>query len=200
MDNLPAVAGLSWSKIRALARGVAADEPVEVILAAVPGLLSAAEPAERQFGAYLLGFTCAGNPEQLELLRRQAGSDPSWEVQEAVAQAFDGYCGGVGYEHALPTIDAWLADEHPNVRRAVSEGLRPWTAGARRYFAARPTEAIRRLAGLRADPSDYTRHSAGNALRDIRRRWPELVDAETRTWDLNDPLQAFTYRRVLRAR
>jgi HEAT repeat protein len=129
-------------------------------------------------------------------LRQQAVSDPSWEVQEAVAQAFDASCSAFGYEQALPTIDAWLTDEHPNVRRAASEGLRPWTASPRGYFAAHPAEAIRRLASLRADPSDYMRHSAGNALRDIRRRWPELVDAETRTWDLNDPRQAFTYQRV----
>ena len=146
MESLPAVAGLSWSKIRALARQLASSPPVEPTLAAVPGLLSASEPAERQLGVYLLGFTCAGRPDQVGLLRQQAVTDPSWEVQEAVAQAFDACCRAVGYEHALPTIDAWLADDHPNVRRAASEGLRPWTAGTRGYFAAHPTEAIRRLA------------------------------------------------------
>ena len=52
----------------------------------------------------------------------------------------------------------------------------------------------------RADPSEYTRHSAGNALRDIRRTWPALVDAETATWNLADPRADFTYRRVLHAR
>lgn len=106
----------------------------------------------------------------------------------------------IGYEAALPTIDAWLADDHSNVRRAVSEGLRPWTSKKRKYFAEHPAEAVRRLGALRADPSDYTRHSAGNALRDVRRARPELVDAETATWNLADPREAFTYRRVLQAR
>ncbi|HEY7985274.1 MAG TPA: hypothetical protein VID73_13940 [Ktedonobacterales bacterium] len=97
-------------------------------------------------------------------------------------------------------MDAWLADAHPNARRAVSEGLRPWTSARRGYFARHPAAAIRRLAALRRDPSEYVRHSAGNALRDIRRAHPVLVDAETATWDLGDPAQRFTYDRVLRAR
>ncbi len=100
----------------------------------------------------------------------------------------------------MPIIDAWLADEHPNARRAASEGLRPWTSKRRAYFAQRPDEAIRRLAALRADPSEYVRHSAGNALRDIRRAHPALVDGETTTWNLDDPRERFTYERVLKAK
>jgi 3-methyladenine DNA glycosylase AlkC len=82
----------------------------------------------------------------------------------------------------------------------VSEGLRPWTSKGRRYFYERPVEAIRRLAALRADESEYVRHSAGNALRDIRRTYPEAVDAETATWEMDDPRVRFTYERVLKAR
>ena len=113
-------------------------------------------------------------------------------MQEALAQAFDAACAAVGYAAALPTIDAWLTDPHPNARRAVSEGLRPWTAKRRAHFARQPREAIRRLAALRADPSEYVRHSAGNALRDIRRAHPELVEAETASWTLADPRESFT--------
>jgi 3-methyladenine DNA glycosylase AlkC len=148
---------------------------------------------------YLLGFTTGAHPERLEVLRQRVPADPSWEVQEALAQAFDAHCAAIGYEAALPMIDAWLADAQPNARRAVSEGLRPWTSKRRAYFAARPAEAIRRLAALRSDPSEYVRHSAGNALRDIRRAHAALVDAETATWNLDDPLVAFTYKRVLKA-
>jgi 3-methyladenine DNA glycosylase AlkC len=88
----------------------------------------------------------------------------------------------------------------PNVRRAVSEGLRPWTSKTRAYFARHPEEAIRRLAALRGDASDYVRHSAGNALRDIRRAHAPLVDAATATWNLSDAREWYTYQRVLKAR
>ena len=114
-----------------------------------------------------------------------------------MAQAFDECCAAIGYEAALPIHRRVAGDAHPNARRAVSEGLRPWTAKRRAYFAAHPEEAIKRLAALRNDDSAYVRHSAGNALRDIRRRFPELVDAETASWDLDDPLVQYTYRRVL---
>ncbi|HEV8194935.1 MAG TPA: hypothetical protein VGP82_26075 [Ktedonobacterales bacterium] len=119
-------------------------------------------------------------------------------MQEALAQAFDECCAAIGYEAALPIIDAWLAGPHPHARRAVREGLRPWTAKRRAYFAAHPKEVISRLAALRHDSSTYVRHSAGNALRDIhRRRFAGLMDAETASWDRDGPLVQFVYRRVL---
>jgi hypothetical protein len=198
MQPIPSLDSLNWSKIRGLARTLASSAPaVEVESVAVP-LLDAPDAPHRMLAVYLLGFTSGARPENLALLRARAAPDPSWEVQEALAQAFDAYCATAGYETAVPTIDAWLGDDHPNARRAVSEGLRPWTSKSRAYFAQRPGEAIRRLAALRADPCDYVRHSVGNALRDIRRAFPELVDAETATWDLAHPRERFTYERVLR--
>jgi hypothetical protein len=198
--EIPTFDSLNWSKVRALARDLATSSPAdEVVQAALP-LLDASEPKRRMLSVYLLGFTSGERPANVAVLRERVAPDLDWEVQEALAQAFDAYCAAVSYEAALPVIDAWLADTQPNCRRAASEGLRPWTAKSRAYFARRPEEAIRRLAALRADPSDYVRHSAGNALRDIRRAHPALVDAETATWDLDEPRQSFTYARVRRAR
>jgi hypothetical protein len=199
MRPIPPLDGLSWTKIRALARELAAAPADEVIAAALP-LLGAPDAPQRMLGVYLLGFATSDPVERLNTLRQRVPPDPSWEVQEALAQAFDACCAALGYEAALPVIDAWLAEAHPNARRAVSEGLRPWTSKQRGYFARQPAEAIRRLAALRRDTSEYVRHSAGNALRDIRRAHPALVDAETATWDLSDPPQRFTYERVLKAR
>ena len=198
--TLPDVTGLSWSKVRAVAAELAAAHPAEVLVDAALPLLDVPDVPRRMLAVYLLGFTSGQRPANLDLLRERVLADPSCEVQEALAQAFDAYCAAIGYEAALPQIDAWLGDPHPNARRAVSEGLRPWTAKRRTPFAKEPREAIRRLAALRADPSEYVRHSAGNALRNVRRAHPGLVDAETATWNLADPREAFTYQRVLAAR
>jgi 3-methyladenine DNA glycosylase AlkC len=198
--SLPDVTGLGWSQVRAVAQILAAPEPVEELVAAAGPLLDAPAIARRVLAVSLLGFVSGRTPAALAIVRERVPADPSWEVQEALAQAFDAYCAAVGYEATVPMIDAWLTDPHPNARRAVSEGLRPWTARRRAHFARQPGEAIRRLAALRADPSEYVRRSAGNALRDIRRRSPDLVDAATATWDLTDPREAFTYQRVLAAR
>ena len=199
MPSHPSLDGLNWPKIRALAQQLAASEAGETLLGEVGDDLASPEVSARMYAVYLLGFTSDRHPEHLDLLRERAVPDQSWEVQEALAQAFDAYCATRGYEAALPLIDTWLGDTQPNARRAVSEGLRPWTSKRRTYFARHPEEAIRRLAALRSDPSDYVRHSAGNALRDIRRSFPALVDAETAIWNLADPLESFTYQRVLKA-
>lgn len=199
MLTIPALDGLSWSSVRALARELAAAPVDEVYATALP-LLGASDAPHRMLAVYLLGYLSGDPLARLETLRACVPPDPSWEVQEALAQAFDACSAALGYAAALPVIDAWLADAHPNARRAVSEGLRPWTSKRRDYFARQPAEAIRRLAALRHDPSEYVRHSAGNALRDIRRAHPTLVDGETATWDLSDPRQRFTFERVRRAR
>jgi hypothetical protein len=198
--QIPPLDGLSWARIRRLAKELIAGESTGDVVAAAHAALEGSDPRRRMLATYLLGYTAAERPEHLMLLRERIVLDPSWEVQEVLAQAFDAYCAAVGYERALPTIDDWLAHAHPNARRAVSEGLRPWTSKSRPYFARHPSEAIRRLAALRADPSEYVRHSAGNALRDIHRAFPELVDAETATWDRSDQAIAFTYARIEKAR
>ena len=96
------------------------------------------------------------------LLRQRVSLDKDWRVQETLAKAFDGYCKDSGYEKSLPVIEDWLSDENPNVRRAVTEGLRIWTG--RDYFREHPEVAIKLLSRLKADESEYVRKSVGNAL------------------------------------
>ena len=60
--------------------------------------------------------------------------------------------------------------------------LRIWTSRA--YFKDNPNEAIRRIASLKEDTSDYVRKSVGNALRDISKKFPELIEAELNNWNL----------------
>lgn len=70
-----------------------------------------------------------------------------------------------------------------NVRRAVSEGLRVWTS--RPYFKDNPQIAVQLLAAHREDESQYVRKSVGNALRDISKKYPEVVSEELSSWDLS---------------
>ncbi len=93
--------------------------------------------------------------------------------------AFDNYCAKIGYEAALPIIEKWFADKSANIRRAASEGLRVWTN------REHPETAIALLAPHKADESEYVRKPAGNALRDISKKFPELVRLELGTWDLS---------------
>ena len=132
------------------------------------------------YAVFLLGHL-SQESDVLSFLRDDVSADSNWRVQEVLAKAYDDFCAVRGYEAALPVIDEWLSDPRPNVRRAVTEGLRIWTS--RPYFRDHPGDAVSRLSRLRSDSSEYVRKSVGNALRDISKKHPELVAAELETWD-----------------
>ena len=141
---------------------------------------------------FLFGKLAAKSKESFTFLRKRVGQDKDWRVQEILAQAFDQYCKDKGYEKTLPVIEDWLKDPNPNVRRAVTEGLRIWTT--RDYFREHPEVAIRLLSQLHADESEYVRKSVGNALRDISRKHKELIRAELQNWDTSDKHVLQTYK------
>ena len=135
----------------------------------------------RMYGVFLFGYLSA-DIGILKFMRDEVSKDDNWRVQEVLAKAFDEYCKNKGYENAIPVIDEWLSSDNPNTRRAVTEGLRIWTS--RPYFKENPQEAIKRIASLKEDTSEYVRKSVGNALRDISRKFPELISEELKTWNL----------------
>ena len=135
----------------------------------------------RMYGVFLFGYL-SEEGDILTFMRDEVSKDDNWRVQEVLAKAFDEFCKKKGYEKALPIINEWLKNNNPNTRRAVIEGLRIWTN--RPYFKDNPNEAIRRIAALKEDTSEYVRKSVGNALRDISKKFPELIKAETHNWKL----------------
>jgi len=135
----------------------------------------------RMYGVFLFGYL-SSDEEILRFMRDEVSKDDNWRVQEVLAKAFDEFCHKTGYEKVLPIIDEWLVDNNPNTRRAVIEGLRIWTS--RPYFKDKPNEAIRRIVLLKEDSSEYVRKSVGNALRDISKKFPELIKAELNNWKL----------------
>ena len=145
----------------------------------------------RMYAVFLLGYL-SQDPQVLAFLRDEVSEDSNWRVQEVLAKTFDELCAVRGYEEALPIIDEWLSDTHPNVRRAVTEGLRIWTS--RPYFRDHPGDAVSRLSRLRGDSSEYVRKSVGNALRDISKKHPDLVAAELETWSLETKEVSQVYR------
>ena len=145
----------------------------------------------RMYGVFLFGYL-SEQDDILAFMRDEVSKDDNWRVQEVLAKAFDEFCKKIGYEKALPVIDEWLKNNNPNVRRAVTEGLRIWTI--RPYFKENPSEAIRRIAALKDDYSEYVRRSVGNALRDISRKFPELIKMELSSWKLESKENKQVYK------
>ena len=137
----------------------------------------------QEVGVFLLGYSAHYNTSALSFLKDTVSRHDSWKVQEILAMAFDNHCKIIGYDLALPLIKEWLNSDCANVRRAVSEGLRVWTS--RPFFRDNPQTAIQLLAAHREDTSEYVRKSVGNALRDISKKYPELISAELNSWDLS---------------
>ena len=135
----------------------------------------------RMYSVFLFGYLSDDN-DILTFMRDEVSKDDNWRVQEVLAKAFDEYCKNKGYENSISVVDEWLSSDNPNTRRAVTEGLRIWTS--RPYFKDNPQEAIKRIAPLKEDASEYVRKSVGNALRDISRKFPELIKEELKTWNL----------------
>ena len=145
----------------------------------------------RMYAVFLFGHL-SDSEEILAFMRDEVSKDKNWRVQEVLAKAFDEFCKKVGYEQALLTIDEWLKNGNANAKRAVSEGLRIWTN--RPYFKDNPSEAIRRLASLKGDESEYLRKSVGNAIKDISKKFPNLVKTELDSWDLDSKEAMQTYK------
>ena len=61
--------------------------------------------------------------------------------------------------------------------------MRIWTS--RPYFKDNPDEAIKRIATLKEYSSEYVRKSVGNALRNISKKFPELIKEELDGLDVN---------------
>ena len=137
----------------------------------------------RMYGVFLFGYLST-DKEILTFMREEVSKDDNWRVQEVLAKSFDEFCKSIGYEKTLTVIDEWLNHDNPNTRRAVTEGLRIWTS--RPYFKENPKEAIRRIANLKDDKSEYVRKSVGNAIRDISKKFPELIKDELDTWKLEN--------------
>ena len=146
----------------------------------------------QEVGVFLAGYIADVYPDCLTFLHDTVSRHESWKVQEILAMAFDNYCAKIGYENALTTIKAWFTDDIANVRRAASEGLRVWTS--RPYFKEHPEIAVALLASHREDESEYVRKSAGNCLRDISKKFPQLVAEELSHWDLSSKRTMQVYK------
>ena len=141
---------------------------------------------------FLFGYIAAERADALSFLKGTVSVNPSWKVQEVLAMAFDAFCKANGYEKSISVMREWMSSDNANTRRAVTEGLRIWTS--RPYFKDYPEKAIELIASLNDDESEYVRKSIGNSLRDISKKFPNLVKAELQTWDLSSKRVLQVYR------
>jgi 3-methyladenine DNA glycosylase AlkC len=141
---------------------------------------------------FLCGYIAAERADALSFLKDTVSIHPSWKVQEVLAMAFDAFCKANGYKESVSIMWEWVNSDNANTRRAVTEGLRIWTS--RPFFKDYPQKAIELISSLKDDESEYVRKSVGNSLRDISKKFPDLVKAELCNWDLSSKHVSQVYR------
>ncbi|EWH08650.1 hypothetical protein DS2_16269 [Catenovulum agarivorans DS-2] len=87
-------------------------------------------------------------------------------------------------ELVIATLQTWLTDKNPHVRRLISEGTRPRLPWGIRLgcFIEKPQMTIALLEKLKDDDSEYVRRSVANHLNDISKDHEYLVVNITENW------------------
>ncbi|NOY86433.1 MAG: DNA alkylation repair protein [Deltaproteobacteria bacterium] len=181
-----------FKDIQKEAEKIAANNPIKNCIDLSNKLFSSSAYQARMLATFIFGLIASRSKESLSFLKKNVSRDKNWRVQEILAKSFDKYCSDIGYKNALPIIEEWLKDRNPNVRRAVTEGLRIWTG--REYFKDNPEIAVRLLSRLKDDESEYVRKSVGNALRDISKKHKDLIRAELESWNISNKGIEQTYK------
>lgn len=109
--------------------------------------------------------------EVYAFFERTAGSQ-NWVVREFAAAGFHKII-AAQRERVLPFLEQCARSSDPNLRRFVSESLRPVTD--LRWINQRPEFSLGVLRLLFTEAHPYPRTSVGNNLSDLSRRQPELV-------------------------
>lgn len=137
----------------------------------------------QELSVFVLGYISYYVNDAFIFLKNEVSLNGDWRIQEILAMAFDSFCNKNGYKESLKIIKEWLECDNQNVRRAVTEGLRIWTS--RPYFKENPNVAIKILSDLKSDNSEYVRKSVGNSLKDISKKYPDLIKNEVAIWNLD---------------
>lgn len=84
----------------------------------------------------------------------------------------------------IGTLQTWLEDKNPHVRRLISEGSRPRLPWGIRLgcFIEKPQMTIQLLEQLKDDDSEYVRRSVANHLNDISKDHADLIVSLTENW------------------
>lgn len=87
-------------------------------------------------------------------------------------------------EQSFALLEQWSTDESVDVRRLVSEGIRPRLPWAARvdHLLIDPSQILPLLSRLKDDPAEYVRRSVANNLNDISKDHPKTVIDTVSGW------------------
>jgi len=174
--------GIVWAlrQIRTRAQEVI---PISLQRDSIEHLLKADQWEVRALSPFIIANCCLteGLSTYIPSLR-QSANDHHFGVRETTQSVMRELMQDFPEEIIQLYDNDWLDAPEANVRRCVSESLRPVLVNGKNWIRENPQESIKRLKQLNRDSSLYVRKSVGNNLSDISRRHPELVLSTLQDW------------------
>ncbi|MBN2001005.1 hypothetical protein JW935_25900 [candidate division KSB1 bacterium] len=126
----------------------------------------------KSFALGLLSLTGIKNLDPVLPFFKRAAAHESFEIREMAAMFFRRLIKEYP-DHTQQFLKTCAASDDPNIRRFVSETLRPVVEN--RWFYKQPEYSLSVLRLLFRESKPYPRTSVGNNLSDLARRCPDLV-------------------------
>lgn len=123
-------------------------------------------------GLSALSYLAIDNPKKYLKYFEQYADDDHWEMREFAA----GFMHQICKNHPDVSKSFYLRlvkSESPNIRRFVSESLRP--VSANRWIQKQPEYSLSIIKHLFKEKHNYPRTSVGNNLSDLARNNPDLI-------------------------
>jgi 3-methyladenine DNA glycosylase AlkC len=174
--------GIVWT-LRQIRKNVKAEVPLAIQKKSLNILINDKHWEIRKFTAFI-AVNCSTEEKDLTYymsIIKDAAEDDHFGVRESAQMAMRELL-QVFPKQIFRYYDKWVVDHNENVRRCVSESLRPVLVSGKNWIRDKPDITIQILAKLNCDKSLYVRKSVGNNLADISRRHPKLVLKTLHEW------------------
>ncbi len=106
---------------------------------------------------------------------------PNWEIREMAGYAIR-QCLKFNAIDTIASLWTYVSSNDENIRRIVSESLRPMADIPWLRDPERNGMVLELLTSLRADPSVYVRKSVGNNLKDLSKYMPKIILYRFESW------------------
>ena len=136
------------------------------------------------FALHIIAEFLVTFPEEFEeiipLIEKYA-CHSNWIVRETIADAILSGLKKIP-EITIETLYKWVRHSNENVRRLVSESLRPHTTIKWLRDPTKNDMVLEILSSLKQDPSIYVRKSVGNNLKDLTKYMPKKILTLMKSW------------------
>ncbi|MFX0182802.1 MAG: DNA alkylation repair protein [Candidatus Hodarchaeota archaeon] len=174
--------GIVWT-LREIRKQVQLEVPLSIQQQSLSILINSEYWQIRKLVSFI-AVNCCIEEEKIDLylpLIKRAANDIHFGVRESAQMAMRELLQEFPSQ-ILQHYERWITDSKENVRRCVSESLRPVLVQGKNWLRDKPQKAIHLLKKINQDPSLYVRKSVGNNLADISKKHPDLVLSTLRIW------------------